>query len=173
MAIYKLTDPKNTTLTIPLSGVSKDLDRQKIKDDLIETMKHYNGIGLSANQCGILERVFVMYGDFQKREAIACFNPKIIYSSVDTVIMDDGCLTYPVLWLKVKRPAAIEVEYEDENGKEWKHKLDGLDARVYLHEMDHMDGTDFTKRVSKLRLDMAKKRRAKQQKKLLDISKNT
>ena len=165
MAIYKLTDPKNTTLTIPLSGVSKDLDRQKIKDDLIETMKHYNGIGLSANQCGILERVFVMYGDFQKREAIACFNPKIIYSSVDTVIMDEGCLTYPGLWLKVKRPDGIEVTYEDENGEKQERAMFGLECRVFQHEYDHMEGTNFTQKVSKLKLDMAHRRQKKQAKK--------
>ena len=166
MAIYKLTDPKNTTLTIPLSGVSKELDRQKIKDDLVETMKEYKGIGLSANQVGLMERVFVMYGDFQKRKAIACFNPKIIYSSVDTIVMDEGCLTYPGLWLKVKRPVAIKVEFEDEKGEKHNRTFDGLSSRIFQHEYDHMEGTDFTQKVSRLKIERAMKKLNKTVKKI-------
>ena len=78
MAIFKLIENTNLALTIPLSGCSEDMNRQEIKDNLIETMEHYNGVGLSANQCGVMERVFVMYSDVKKREIIACFNPKIV-----------------------------------------------------------------------------------------------
>jgi len=172
MAIHQLIKNDHLLLTIPLSGVSEDADREQIKNDLIETMKNFNGIGLSANQVGIMERVFAMYGDFSKREAIACFNPKITYESEEQDFMEEGCLSYPGLWLKLKRPIWIEVEYENENGEQIKNKLKGLEARVFQHEYDHMDGTDFTKKVSKLRLNMAKKRQKKQLKKSLNLSKN-
>ena len=165
MAIFKLIENTNPALTIPLSGCSEDMNRQEMKDNLIETMEHFNGIGLSANQCGIMERVFVMYSDVKKKEIIACFNPKIITESDEEVFMDEGCLTYPGLWLKVKRPDGIEVTYEDENGEKQERAMFGLECRVFQHEYDHMEGTNFTQKVSKLKLDMAHRRQKKQAKK--------
>ena len=165
MAIFKLIENTNLALTIPLSGCSEDMNRQEIKDNLIETMEHFNGIGLSANQCGIMERVFVMYSDVKKKEIIACFNPKIVSESDEEVFMDEGCLTFPGLWLKVKRPDGIEVTYEDENGEKQERAMFGLECRIFQHEHDHMEGINFTKKVSKLRLDMARKRQLKQAKK--------
>ena len=165
MAIFKLIENTNPALTIPLSGCSEDMNRQEMKDNLIETMEHFNGIGLSANQCGVMERVFVMYSDVKKREIIACFNPKIVTESDEEIFMDEGCLTYPGLWLKVKRPDGIEVTYEDENGEKQEKAMFGLEGRIFQHEYDHMIGTNFTKKVSKLRLDMARKRQKKQAKK--------
>ena len=172
MAIYKLVENNNPILTIPLSGVSEDADREQIKNNLVETMESLQGIGLSGNQVGIMERVFVMYGNFAKRETIACFNPKITYKSDEEVFMDEGCLSYPGLWLSIKRPFLIEVEYENENGEQIKNKFVDLEARVFLHEYDHMEGSDFTKKVSRLRLDRAKKRQKKMLKKSLDFSKS-
>ena len=165
MAIFKLIENTNTALTIPLSGCSEDMNRQEMKDNLIETMEHFNGIGLSANQCGIMERVFVMYSDVKKKEIIACFNPKIITESDEQIFMDEGCLTYPGLWLKVKRPDGIEVTYEDENGEKQEKAMFGLEGRIFQHEYDHMEGINFTKKVSRLRLNMARKRQKKQAKK--------
>ena len=75
MATYKLLENDNLALTVPLSGCSEDLDRQELKDNLTETMKELHGIGLSASQCGVMERVFVMYSDVNKNEIISCFNP--------------------------------------------------------------------------------------------------
>ena len=165
MAIYTLLENDNTALTIPLSGCSEDLDRQELKENLIETMKNFHGIGLSASQCGVMERVFVMYSDVNKGEIIACFNPQIISEGTEMVLMDEGCLTWPGLWLKVRRPDHINCSFEDENGDSHKVTMMGLECRVFQHEMDHMGGTNFTKRVSKLKFDMAKKRAAKQKKK--------
>ncbi len=172
MAIHRLIESDNLLLTIPLSIVNEDADRKKIKEDLFETMDHFQGIGLSGNQVGIMERVFVMYSDFEKREKIVCFNPKIILESETQEFMEEGCLSYPGLWLKVKRPSWIEVEYEDENGELFKDTFTDLTARVFQHEYDHMEGLNFTKKVSKLRLDRAKKRVKKQQKKLINMAKS-
>ena len=165
MAIFKLIENTNPILATALSRCSEDMNRQEMKDNLIETMEHYNGIGLSANQCGIMERVFVMYSDVKKKEIIACFNPKIITESDEQIFMDEGCLTYPGLWLKVKRPDGIEVTYEDENGEKQEQAMFGLECRVFQHEYDHMEGTNFTQKVSKLKLDMAHRRQKKQAKK--------
>ena len=102
MAIHQLIKSDNLLLTIPLSNVSEGADRKQIKEDLFETMEHYKGVGLSGNQVGIMERVFVMYSDFAKREKIVCFNPKITLASETEEFMDEGCLSFPGLWLKVK-----------------------------------------------------------------------
>ena len=166
MGTYRLIESDSPLLTIPLSGCSKDLNRKELKENLIETMENFTGIGLSANQCGIMERAFIMYSDVKKKEIIACFNPKIIYESEEKIFMDEGCLTYPGLWIKVKRPEGIEVTYEDENGEKQEKAMFGLEARVFQHEYDHMEGTNFTKRVSRLRLNRAKKRLKKVQKKV-------
>jgi peptide deformylase len=170
MSTYKLIENNNPLLTIPLTKCSEGLDRQEVKDNLIETMEGCAGVGLSANQCGVMERVFVMYSDIKKKEIIACFNPKIVTESDDSILMDEGCLSYPGIWLKVKRPDGIEATYEDEHGELQELALFGLECRVFQHEMDHMEGSDFTKKVSKLRLSRAKKRLQKT-KKFLDRSK--
>ena len=165
MATYPLLENNNPILAVPLSGCSEDLDRQELKDNLIETMKQYHGIGLSAIQCGIMERVFVMYSDVSKKEIITCFNPKIVNQSPETILMDEGCLTYPGLWLKVSRPEAIACTYENEEKEIQEVQMYGLESRIFQHEYDHMEGTNFTEQVSKMKLKMAKKRAAKMKKK--------
>ena len=126
---------------------SYNLDRSKLSYTLNENMFHYNGVGLSANQIGIEERVFVMISDMETQETITCFNPKIIKESKELVIMEEGCLSYPALFLDISRPSNIIVKYEDENKNIHKIKLDGLAARVFQHEYDHMEGIDFTQRT--------------------------
>ena len=163
--ICTLIESTNPLLKVKLSECSSDLDREKVESQLIDSMKHYQGIGLSANQVGIMERVFVMYSDVKKREIISCFNPKIITQSDTEIVIEEGCLSYPGLWLKVKRPDGIEVEYEDKTGEVQSKAMFGLECRIFLHEYDHMEGTDFTKKVSKIKLDRAKKRQSKMLKK--------
>ena len=163
--ICTLIESTNPLLKVKLSECSSDLDREKVESQLIDSMKHYQGIGLSANQVGIMERVFVMYSDVKKGEIISCFNPKIITQSDTEIVIEEGCLSYPGLWLKVKRPDGIEVEYEDKTGEVQSKAMFGLECRIFLHEYDHMEGTDFTKKVSKIKLDRAKKRQSKMLKK--------
>ena len=163
--ICTLIESTNPLLRIKLSECSSDLDREKVESQLIDSMKQYQGIGLSANQLGIMERVFVMYSDVKKGEIISCFNPKIITQSDTEIVIEEGCLSYPGLWLKVKRPDGIEVEYEDKTGEVQSKAMFGLECRIFLHEYDHMEGTDFTKKVSKIKLDRAKKRQSKMLKK--------
>ena len=163
--ICKLIEAENPMMKVRLSGCSPDLDRNEIEQKLFGSMNYYQGIGLSANQIGIMERVFIMYSDVKKRETITCFNPEITSYSDTEILMDEGCLTYPGLWLKVKRPDSIEVQYEDKTGEVQHQAMFGLECRIFLHEYDHMEGTNFTKKVSKIRLDRAKKRLSKMVKK--------
>ena len=163
--ICKLIEAENPIMKVRLSGCSPDLDRDDVEEKLLDSMKNYNGIGLSANQIGIMERVFVMYSDVKKRETITCFNPEIVTKSDTEILMDEGCLTYPGVWLKVKRPDGIEVQYEDKSGEIQHQAMFGLECRIFLHEYDHMEGTNFTQKVSKIKLNRALKRRSKMVKK--------
>ena len=126
---------------------SYDLDRSKLSYTLNENMFHHQGVGLSANQIGIEERVFVMMIDIESQETITCFNPRIIKESKDEVVMEEGCLSYPELYLEIPRPSSIIVKYEDEGKSLFKRRLDGFIARIFQHEYDHMEGIDFTERV--------------------------
>ena len=126
---------------------SYDLDRSKLSYTLTENMFHHNGVGLSANQIGIEERVFVMMIDIESEETITCFNPRIIKESKDEVVMEEGCLSYPELYLEIPRPSTIVVKYEDEGKEMHKRQLIEYYARIFQHEYDHMEGIDFTERV--------------------------
>ena len=167
---YVLIEKNHPILNLKLESVSSDLDRVELVENLVDTMRQENGIGLSANQCGVMERVFVMYSDLKERKIVACFNPQTIEESIETSLEVEGCLTYPGLWLKVKRPVWIKATWEDSKGTKGEYHLAGLEARIFQHEYDHMEGTNFTKKVSKLRMTRALKRLKKQTKKAKRIN---
>ena len=146
--ILQLTPNTHPILHERVKPCSKDLDRPEMSRILKENMIHYEGVGLSANQIGINERVFVMILDIDTQETITCFNPKILKYSKDMVVMEEGCLSYPDMYLDVPRPESVVVKYEDEGKKVHKLKLEGLAARVFQHEYDHMEGIDFSQRAN-------------------------
>jgi len=156
--ILKLLDPKDPKLRIPCEPVGDDVDRVLLKTNLLETMANHNGLGLSANQCGLMHQAFAAYIDWPDRVKTVCFNPEIVWSSEETSYIEEGCLTYPGLYLKIRRPVEIKVTYENVDGSVSKQDLKDLEARIFQHEYDHMNGSDFTKRVSSLVLQRAKKR---------------
>ena len=144
--ILKLTPNKHPILHERVKSCSEDLDRHEMSRILKENMVHYEGIGLSANQIGISERVFVMILHMETGEIITCFNPRIIKRYDDDVWFEEGCLSFPDEIINIQRPNRIVVKYEDEDKKDHKIKLDGLAARVFLHEFDHLEGIVFTER---------------------------
>ena len=145
--IKDLVEPEHQLFHHRINSCSYNLDRHHLSRVLIDNMIHHNGIGISANQIGIWERAFAMVRDLENNEVIVCFNPRIIKSYSEEVEMEEGCLSYPELFLKIKRPDKIVVKYEDENKKIHKIKLQGLASRVFQHEYDHMEGIDFTQRT--------------------------
>ena len=99
--IYTLIEPKHPLLHSPLPVITADTEpenRKEILDNIIESMKHYGGIGLSANQVGLALRMFV-FGD--NTHYIPCFNPKILEYGGPEVAIEEGCLTYPGLFVKI------------------------------------------------------------------------
>ena len=144
--IKELVEPEHQLFHHRVQSCSYNLDRHHLSRVLIDNMIHHNGIGISANQIGIWERAFAMVRDLENNEVMVCFNPRIVKSYAEEVEMEEGCLSYPELFLKIKRPDKIVVKYEDEDKKTHKMKLQGLASRVFQHEYDHMEGIDFTQR---------------------------
>lgn len=112
--------------------------------DLIKTMrqqmKRANGIGLSANQIGVEVSVFIAHVD---GKFYSIFNPKITRASEEKIILEEGCLSVPEMYGPVERPERIIIESEDASGKKIKIKAWGLLARVFQHEIDHLNGLLF------------------------------
>ena len=133
------------------------------------TMKLYNGLGLSANQCGVFERVFIVGND---EIVIVCINPKVIKVSEDLIKDNEGCLSFPGLFLKVERASSVEVEYYDYQGKKYNTTFTGLTARCFLHELDHMNGITMDKHVKPLALKMAKDKQGKLFKRVKRLQRN-
>ena len=128
------------------------------------TMKLYGGIGLSANQVGVMHRMFIMgTDDF----FVACINPKVIEQSKETEVSVEGCLSFPGLQLKVERPKWIIAEYTDAEGQVQQTKFEGITARCYLHELDHMNGICYTSYVKPVALQMARQKAEKLVKKTI------
>ena len=139
-------------------------DSEAIASMLVETCKKHNGLGLSANQIGVRARVFVMgSGD----NFIACFNPKVISSEGENH-MPEGCLSFPLLQLNITRPKTITVEYQDWNGEKHTTTFSGLTARVFLHELDHMNGIVYTTRAKPLALQSGFKKMEKTKRKYFE-----
>jgi len=139
-------------------------DRKELSDAMFEAMKKYGGIGLTCNQVGLPYNMFVL-GDHLGLEnglKMTCFNPMIITRSEETVVMKEGCLTFPFVFLSITRPRKVVVKYEDENGKLQEAHLDGMMSRIFQHEYDHTIGRVFTEYASKMKLDMAFKKAEKE-----------
>lgn len=146
------------TMPLPNPQMSKLVKRLKL------TKKMYGGIGLSANQCGIAQRVFVIgYEDFD----MVCINPKVTNASADLIKDNEGCLSFPGLYVKIPRNSWIEVEYYTEEGRIVQTKLEGLSARCFLHELDHMNGIKLTQHVGPVALKLARQKQEKRIKKHL------
>ena len=128
------------------------------------TMKLYGGIGLSANQCGVFERVFVIGTDhFQ----IACINPRIIGQAPSTIKAEEGCLSFPGLHVKLDRPDWVEVEFTNEMGELKQMRLEGITARCFQHELDHMNGIRMIDHIGPVALQMARRKQDKIIKKIV------
>ena len=125
---------------------------------LHKTMKDAGGIGLSANQCGINVRMFIMgFGE----QVYACINPEVTEQSDELVDEQEGCLSFPGLILRVKRPKWVQAKYTNKFGQTVEEKFEGLTARCYLHELDHMNGVRFVDKVGKVSLAKARRKQAK------------
>ena len=133
-------------------------DAEKLARELSTDMVNHEGIGLAAPQVGLLKRVFVI-GD--RSGILPCFNPEIVSYSEDEDWLTEGCLSYPGLYIKIKRPTSIDVRFQDLSGTWQEMNMEGIVARCYQHELDHLNGVTIPLKAGKMALQMAKKRRKK------------
>lgn len=130
------------------------VDPEQLAIDLVEFMREKNGIGLSANQVGLPYRVFVMEGE----PAYACFNPRIVLEGEEKVLLEEGCLSYIDLWVKIKRAKTIKVRFQGPDGEVYTKTFSGLAARVFQHELDHLNGEIFYRRANTFHREQAMKK---------------
>jgi peptide deformylase len=134
-----------------------DGDPSELVKAMSKLMVLHGGIGLAAPQCGISKRIFVMGNS---DHLVACINPEII-SGTERIRDLEGCLSFPDLWMYVERYKVIKVKYYNVAGEKVEQKLTELMARVFQHELQHLDGICFDTVVGKLALDRAKEKRKK------------
>jgi peptide deformylase len=164
LSVFDERHPMMAEIMPEFVGVLPNTSMTHLVKRLKMTMKLYSGIGLSANQCAIRERVFVIGTDqFQ----MACINPKVLEVSEELVKDNEGCLSFPAFYLKIPRPNWIQVEYTNENGETTQTRLDGLTARCYLHELDHLNGVKFTNYAGSVAMAQAKRKQEKMIKKIV------
>ena len=133
-------------------------DRTKLAEDLVQYSLAMRGLGISANQVGIEKRAFcVTAGDYKE----VFFNPEITQYSENTNMLDEGCLTYPGVFVSLKRPMNITIKYETVNGDVKEQEFGGLTARIIQHEYDHMEGKNFLDHASPLKKALALKKAKK------------
>ncbi len=140
----------------------------KLIQDMFETMRTADGIGLAANQVGIDKSIFIIdlspVEGFEKLKPMVFINPKIITRSDELVKLEEGCLSIPNLRASVERPEALKIQYLDTDEKLQELDADGYLARVIQHEFDHLIGKVYTDRVDpitkkKLKDDLLRIRR--------------
>ncbi len=162
----QLVEPNHSALhksasTDPFSGSIDWAEREK---EMFALMHANLGVGLAAPQVGSSYNMFVMRHSFLGD--IGVYKPEIVETEGE-VMFDEGCLTWPLLYIKIKRPAKIKVRFTKTDGETvvetW---MDGIDARCFLHEYDHLQGTHFIDLVGEFKLQMAKQKRDKRFKKL-------
>ena len=143
----------------PTISVDEDMDNVvQLAEQMHTVMVQNNGIGLAAPQVNINKSFFIIGDKTRYKLAV---NPRIIEYGEEQGLMTEGCLSFPGLFLKVLRPLNCVVEYVNNTGETVNEKLEGMMSRVFQHETDHLNGVTFDTLVSKLKLDMAIKKKDK------------
>lgn len=169
--IFKLVEPAKSVVLFQKAfefdfHADNDGSPRELTENMYNTMQAFNGLGLAAPQVGIPIAMFVMRlqkvdSDVLRPSMIAVFNPQIISTSTTRKTQPEGCLSYPGLYLKIPRADMINVQYQNEFGATLTQTFGGYEARCFLHEYDHLQGTVFTKLVGPTTLMMAKKKQDK------------
>ena len=135
---------------------SPPIDPMKISADLTASMAAHGGVGLAANQIGVPYRVFALR---TSPEVTVCFNPKIVHTSDEQELLEEGCLSFPELIVKVKRPKLIRARFTYPSGETVTETYTGITARAFQHEHDHLNGIIFYTRASRFHRDQGFKHR--------------
>jgi len=155
-------DPRLKKVATPVPNVTADM--RALADDMLETMYDAPGIGLAAPQVGVLSRLIVMDCVKDKDAApqpMVLFNPQVTWSSEETNVYEEGCLSIPEQYGEVTRPAEVRVTWTDIDGKEQREQFDGLWATCVQHEIDHLEGKLFIDYLSAMKRQMITRKMVK------------
>ena len=159
--IIALPDKRLRLVSKPIEKVTAEV--RKLADDMFETMYEAPGIGLAAIQVAVPQRLITM--DISKKDETGkprvFINPEIVWSSDETSVYEEGCLSIPEYYEEVERPATVRVRYMDLDGKTHEEEAAGLFATCIQHEIDHLNGKLFIDYLSKLKRDRVTKKFAK------------
>ena len=144
------------------------VNQSELEETLRTKVLEYKVIGLSANHEGYDVRVFAM--NSEDKGVVFFYNPEIRQSSKRTTTMREGDARYPDVFITLKRPESIEMEYLDSSGEKQTLWLEGIAARCALHEIDSLNGVEFIQRASKLKLERALVKKRKQEKRKARIN---
>ncbi len=160
MAILRILhypEPVLAKKAVPVAAVNDEI--KKLAADMAETMYAAPGVGLAAPQVGISQRLIVLdcAGKDEPPNLIAAINPEIIASEGEC-FEEEGCLSVPAFYARVKRSETVKVRYRDLENREVEMETDGLLAIAFQHEIDHLDGVLFVDHLSSLKKSMFKKK---------------
>ena len=163
-----LPDARLKTVSEPVETVDDEV--RALMDDMLETMYAAPGIGLAAIQIGVPRRVVVLDVAREEESPAPIFfaNPEIVWTSEETSVYEEGCLSIPEYYEEVERPAECRVAYLDRDGKQAEIECSGLLSTCIQHEIDHLNGVLFIDHISKLKRDRVIRKFAKAQR--LDAS---
>ena len=127
---------------------------KEIAKKMMQIMIKAPGVGLAANQIGILKQIVTIFfvdQETKKETQYTLFNPHIISYSKEKIVMEEGCLSLPEQFAEIERPKSIVVEYLNENNKQIKKEVSGVESRILQHEIDHLSGKLFVDYLSSLK----------------------
>lgn len=157
MNVVKFPDPILREKIEEFDFANPSIDPVQLEKDMIELMLKYDGIGLAAPQVGIRARVFVMGHNEYPEQAQAFYNPVVVANTEAIEDLEEGCLSFPGIFVNIKRPKAIKARWQNSKGEWQESEFDGYNCKCFLHELDHLEGIVYQDRVSQLKWTRAVK----------------
>ena len=162
--ILTAPDPVLKKKADPVEEITDEI--RTLLDDMLETMYDAPGVGLAAPQVGVLKRVIVVdvAGDDEDPAPMKMINPEVVWSSDETDLYEEGCLSVPESFSEDERPERVRIKYQDETGELCEIDADGLLSTCVQHEIDHLDGTLFIDHISRIKRSMILRKLTKMKK---------
>ena len=161
LTILQFPDPRLHKVAKSVADVNERI--QTLATDMLETMYEAKGIGLAASQVDVHERVIVIDVSEDRDQALVLINPELVWTSAETHLNEEGCLSVPGIYDGVTRFDAVKVRAQDASGKTRTIDADGLLAVCIQHEMDHLMGKVFVEYLSPLKRNRIKTKMLKAQ----------
>ncbi len=159
--IYMLSPPDAELLTKPTikwDFKNPPEDIHALALNMVASLQYHNGVGLSANQVGLPYSIFAMRAEVP----FVCINPSIVWTSEETIIMEEACLSLPHIVAKINRPKHIKLRFFTPSGLATTKTFTGLTARIAQHEMEHLEGKFFIDGIGRMRMEKALKEAEKE-----------